>query len=173
MTSAKIKSVPLPASSALCAPTVPYDYADSYAAVLPDSSMSAPDAAWDFFGQAPRWVGTLMRMRNSFVSLFGLKTGQSQKPVERRALVPGQKVGLFRIYSASPTEVILGEDDRHLNFRVSVLVEPGDQGKKNLVVSTVVHYQNRWGQMYFFFVRPFHRIIVPAMFRRMITRLAA
>ena len=173
MTSGKIMSVPLPPSSVLYAPSIPYDYADSYSAVLSDSSMTATDAAWEFFGQAPRWVGTLMRMRNSLVSLFGLKTGQSQKPVERRALVPGQKVGLFRIYSASPTEVILGEDDRHLNFRVSVLVEPGDQGKKNLVVSTVVHYQNGWGQIYFFFVRPFHRIIVPAMFRRMITRLAA
>ncbi len=173
MTSAKVTSVPLPTSSSLCNPSAPYDYADSYSAVLPDSSMTATDAAWEFFGQAPRWVGTLMRMRNSLVSLFGLKTGRGEQSVERRALAPGQKVGLFRIYSASPTEVILGEDDRHLNFRVSVLVEPGDQGKKNLVVSTVVHYQNRWGQMYFFFVRPFHRIIVPAMFRRMTTRLAA
>ena len=79
MTSAKVTSVPLPTSSSLCNPSAPYDYADSYSAVLPDSSMTATDAAWEFFGQAPRWVGTLMRMRNSLVSLFGLKTGRGEQ----------------------------------------------------------------------------------------------
>lgn len=170
----KILKVPLPAESLLSNPNRPYDYADSYAAPVP-AGMSAADAAWDFFGRAPEWVSALMRLRNRVVSLFGLKTGPAVRPgrPEKKDLAAGQKVGMFRIYSVSETEVILGEDDRHLNFRVSVLLGPPENRppadlSRLLTVSTVVHYQNAFGRIYFFFVRPVHQIIVPAMFRRML-----
>lgn len=134
--------------------------------------MTAPDAAWEFFGTAPKWVSALMRVRNAIVSLFGLKTGKDAalRP-EKTTLVRGQKVGLFRIYEADDSEVILGEDDKHLNFRVSVFLPAAEKDpalKRTLTVSTVVHFNNVFGRIYFFFVRPFHRLVVPAMFRRML-----
>lgn len=173
----KISRVPLPAESLLSKPERPYDYADSYASPV-RGGLSAAEAAWDFFGRAPQWVSWLMQIRNRVVSLFGLKTGSAGSPSrpEKKDLVPGKKVGMFQIYSVSETEVILGEDDRHLNFRVSVLLSPlKDQPSADplrmLTVSTVVHYQNTLGRIYFFFVRPVHQIIVPAMFRRMLSSL--
>jgi hypothetical protein len=162
----QITRLALPAESLLANPIRPYSYQDSYAAIVPDS-LSVQDAAWDFFGQAPAWVSALMRLRNRIVSVFGLKTGGSA-PVKKAELKPGTKVGLFRIYSVSRTEVILGEDDRHLDFRVSVLLAASTEGRQ-LIVSTVVRYRNLLGRIYFFFVRPVHQVIVPAMFRRMLS----
>ncbi len=114
-----------------------------------------------------------MRLRNAVVSLFGLKTGDMDgKRPEKIALKTGQKVGMFRVYEVSETEVILGEDDRHLNFRVSVFLDaapPPDRGHRRLTVTTVVHFNNAFGRFYFFLVKPVHRLIVPAMFRRMLS----
>lgn len=165
-----ILTVDLPPASALAKPERPYDYSDSYAASLPHPSMTASDAAWAFFGRAPAWISTLMRIRNGLVSLVGLKTGNmdAKKPA-RTELKAGDKVGMFRIYAVSDREVILGEDDRHLNFRVSVFLEEPGREPRRLIVSTVVHFHNALGRTYFFFVGPFHRRIVPAMFRRMLT----
>lgn len=171
----KITNVALPLDSALANPPKKYDYQDSYSAPVP-LSLTATDAAWEFFGGAPAWVSALMRFRNSLASLVGLKTGETRtdRRIELRA---GQRVGLFRIFSVTDREVILGEDDRHLDFRVSVFLAPAakavqeqSEPRQQLIVSTVVHYRNVFGRIYFFFVRPVHQIIVPAMFRRMLSR---
>jgi hypothetical protein len=60
-----------------------------------------------------------MKVRDLLITGFGLKTSAQLARVE-----PGSKVrriGIFRIYSTSRHEIVLGEDDRHLDFRLSVL----------------------------------------------------
>jgi len=62
----------------------------------------------------------------------------------------------------------LGEDDKHLDFRLSVLRSPdlsptlGGQ----LTVSTVVHCHNLLGRAYILVIAPFHRLVVKASLRR-------
>ena len=74
----------------------------------------------------------------------------------------------FKVYSKSDTEIILGEDDKHLDFRLSVLRTPdlsptlGGQ----LTVSTVVHCHNLLGRIYILVIAPFHRRVVKASLRR-------
>jgi hypothetical protein len=63
----------------------------------------------------------------------------------KRALEPGEKIGVFRVYTVSDAEVILGEDDRHLDFRISVHLKEV-QGMKDVTISTVVHYNNTLGK---------------------------
>jgi hypothetical protein len=61
-------------------------------------------------------------------------------------------------------EILLGEDDQHLNFRTSVQLERQEE-KCWVIVSTVVQFNNWLGHAYFVPVRPIHKIIVPAMMR--------
>lgn len=58
-------------------------------------------------------------------------------------------------------EVLLGTDQRHLSFRVSILRE-----RDRVVLSTVVQVHNRRGRLYSALVRRGH----PAVIRAMITR---
>jgi hypothetical protein len=78
------------------------------------------------------------------------------------------RIGIFKVYGKSETEIVLGEDDKHLDFRLSVLRTPdlsptlGGQ----LTVSTVVHCHNLLGRAYIFVIAPFHRLVVKASLRR-------
>ena len=82
------------------------------------------------------------------------------------AYKPGELRGLDR----SAREILLGEDDRHLDFRVSVLCSPAPSGVspggRQLVLSTVIRYHNVCGRLYFLVVGPFHRALVKSALRR-------
>ena len=74
----------------------------------------------------------------------------------------GERVGLFKVFNRTTNEIILGEDDNHLNFRVSLLLEESENDKstKTITVTTLVIYNNWFGRLYFFPVKPFHKLIV-------------
>jgi hypothetical protein len=141
--------------------------ADAYETPLPEGAIHDPQALARFiFGNQPSWVSKLMRMRDLIAARFGLKTAKRlRKSADRR-------IGIFRIYETHPTEIILGEDDAHLDFRVSVLVRSkplAGNGANFVVVSTVVHCHNLLGRSYIFFIAPFHRLVVKAGLRRATT----
>ncbi len=64
---------------------------------------------------------------------------------------------------------MLGEDDSHLDFRVSVLrqseTEMDGGSDARLVVTTVVRCHNRLGRAYITAIRLFHRRVVIASLR--------
>src|SRR5258705_9209777 len=68
----------------------------------------------------------------------------------------GDTIGRWRIFFISDDEIIAGGDDKHQNFRVSVLRERG-AGSASVVVTTICTVHNAFGKIYLFFVVPFHR----------------
>ena len=78
------------------------------------------------------------------------------------------RIGIFKVYSKSETEIVLGEDDKHLDFRLSVLRTPGLSPSLGgqLTVSTVVHCNNLLGRAYLLVIAPFHRQVVTASLHR-------
>ncbi len=141
--------------------------ADAFSIQLPLVTSSDPDLLARFiFAQQPSWVGGLMKVRDTLVARLGLKTG---KHLATLAGDPkARRVGIFRIYGTNETEIVLGEDDKHLDFRVSVLCStgPAPEGSRQLIVSTVVHCHNRLGRAYILVIAPFHRLVVKASLRR-------
>jgi hypothetical protein len=99
-----------------------------------------------------------MAVRDVLVAGFGLKTARQLKAPD--AHDKSGRVGIFRIYSTSKSEIVLGQDDKHLDFRLSVLCNG-----HHLIVSTVVHCHNRLGRLYIRLIAPFHRWIVQASLR--------
>ena len=142
------------------------DLADAFAVALPDNATGDPESLARFlFAQQPAWVPPLMSVRDAMVAGFGLKTA---KHLASPAAATVPRVGLFRIYETRAHEIILGEDDKHLDFRVSVLVAPGAAGggARRLVVSTVVQCHNLLGRSYLRLIAPFHRQVVQGHLRR-------
>jgi hypothetical protein len=101
----------------------------------------------------PRWVDGLLALRNLAVTPFKLK---------RSAPAGAKRVGIFPVVSASPDRVVMGFDDAHLDFRVVVEVTQDDDGQR-VMATTFVRTRNRLGRLYLAAVKPFHRVIVPAM----------
>ena len=101
----------------------------------------------------PGWVSGLLMLRNLAVTPFGLK---------REAPAGSERIGIFPVVSASPEQVVMGFDDAHLDFRVVVEVTPDGSGQQ-VTATTFVRTRNRLGRLYLAAVKPFHRMIVPAM----------
>ncbi len=78
------------------------------------------------------------------------------------------RVDFFPILEEEENEIILGENDRHLDFRMSLMRIPTDSNTK-IVATTVVHVHNRPGQAYIDVIPPFHYLVV----RRSLDRFAA
>lgn len=161
-----VKSVRLPEQSIIGNIYEQVDLSDAYAISLPAGTSHDPQVLARFvFSRRARWMDALMGVRDAMVSVFGLKT--SAKLGRTDDAHNGERISIFRIYKVDAHEIILGEDDSHLDFRLSLLCLPvHDTGGSDLVISTVVHCHNALGRAYLKIIAPFHRLIVPAMLRR-------
>jgi hypothetical protein len=141
------------------------DLADAYAIDLPPGTARSPEVLARFvFAHQPPWISMLMRIRDTLVAGFGLKTARSLRSVGPE----GARIGIFKVYEANAVEVLMGEDDRHLNFRASVLYRPSAQpgaDKPRLVLTTVVHCHKGLGRGYLGLIAPFHRLVVRSYLR--------
>jgi Protein of unknown function (DUF2867) len=85
---------------------------------------------------------------------------KSPKPYQ-----PGDRAGLFRVYSSDPFELILSEDDSHLDFRLSIYKAKSEAGAV-VTISTAVRMHNKVGRAYMAVVEPFHRALARSMVQR-------
>ncbi|WP_298544518.1 DUF2867 domain-containing protein [uncultured Aquimarina sp.] len=168
----RVQRVHFPGKSLLSKNTC--DYSDSFKGKFTDKqdTIDIIIITKAFFSTSPGWIGKLFVLRNKIVSVFGLKTGGKVK--EREEALDnfkgeiGEQIGIFKVFERTENEIILGEDDVHLNFRVSLLLEPKLDNHKDLTISTIVHFNNWFGKLYFLPVKPFHKLIVRAMLKSVI-----
>jgi len=142
---------------------------DCYEMPLEHEDCSALAIYLKVVARTPRWVESLMTLRNRVVSLLGLKNlghlGALPPLKEASAYRVGDRVGIFTLLSLTDDEVILGDADKHLDVKVSVC-RLMCQARESIAVTTVVHIHNLLGRVYMFFITPMHRLIVPAVMRR-------
>ena len=170
----KIRKTAFPEASVLSGDKKSFDYTDSFKGEIASGNISSSEMGKAFFTSGPRWGKKMFAFRNKMVRLFGLKTGNENGKIPEfkdMACEVGDQIGLFKIFYKTGNEIVLGEDDKHLDFRVSLLYSKESGHQNFLTVSTTVKYHNRLGKLYFLPVRPFHKLIVPAMLKKMITNL--
>jgi len=159
------KPVALPAESAVAHIYASTNLADAYSVQLPPAATTRPEVLARFiFSQMAPWATGLMKIRDAIVAGLGLKTSGQLAKLDANARA--KRIGFFKVYSTTEHEIVLGEDDKHLDFRISVLCPTAPEGERRVVLSTVVHCHNRLGRAYIFFIAPFHRLIVRSSLRR-------
>jgi hypothetical protein len=158
--------VPLPAESDIAVLYPGAQLADAFAiAVPPTATRDITQLSRAVLANPAPWASALLAARDTIISRFGVKTtGQ----IAAKAQLDGmERIGFFPLRSRSDREVIIGEDDRHLDFRGSVLLRRRPDGSGDeLVLTTVVHCHNALGRMYLAIISPFHRLIVRSSLRR-------
>ena len=78
------------------------------------------------------------------------------RPEIKDAYAIGEKIALFTLYAQDEDELIAGGNDKHLDFRVSVL-RLRENGTARVVVTTVVQTHNLFGRVYLAIITPFHK----------------
>jgi hypothetical protein len=124
------------------------DYYDSYMVKSPaDDSI---DEIKKKIFTLPNWIDMLLKFRHSFIAKpFGLRTGKEAIPEIDR----------------NENEIVLGDDDKHLYFRLSVMKK--NAGREfEVYLNTAVKFHNIWGRLYFLPVKPFHKQVVKTLLRK-------
>jgi hypothetical protein len=112
-------------------------------------------------GNPPAWQKALIAMRDAMVTPFGIKTSGTV----RASRDSNERVDFFPVQWESRDEIVLGADDRHLDFRLSLLRRLSPTGT-SLIATTVVHTHNALGFTYLNAIRPFHHLVVRANLAR-------
>jgi len=144
------------------------DYVDRFSVRIRDMDhcITLDDVAAVFASPLPRSVALLLKIRDVLVAPLGLK--KSADFVTEQGTFPGRvesggTLGFFRVFERSRHELILGQDDRHLDFRISLHWNSETLGETVVVLTTMVFFNNRLGRAYFAVIRPFHVWIVPIL----------
>ncbi|KAL7789820.1 hypothetical protein V8C37DRAFT_385831 [Trichoderma ceciliae] len=166
-----VRAVPFPRESILRSSYKSAYFIDAFAVTLPAqrSKEYNPEAlARALFCEPPAWFSLLMWTRDRIMSIFGVKlTTEMQAAAKEKGI---DTIAVFPVISRTENEIILGENDSHLNFRTSVLLrenqlnaasDRNDAEKgKEMVATTVVHCHGFFGKAYITIIKPFHVMIV-------------
>jgi len=134
-------------------------FKDSYSAPLNSPHADMTDIFLAIFAHHPVWMKIPLIIRNKLASLCGLEAASTSEIIHfatRDNYQVGDKIGVWPLMHLSETELIAGRDNKHLDFRLSVLkIREGKSTR--VVVSTICMVNNTFGKVYLFFVVPFHK----------------
>jgi hypothetical protein len=130
---------------------------DSFAVTLPPTAPSDIDTLANLlFTDPPLWFRVLLAIRDRVVTLFGVKASH--------ALTASDHIAFFPVLSRSRDEITIGADDKHLDFRGSVLLRRAEQ---QLVLTTAVRCHNLLGRLYLAIILPFHILVATSLLHRL------
>ncbi|MEJ8474120.1 DUF2867 domain-containing protein [Roseibium algae] len=159
----------LPPESRLHGYMKPGDFIDCVETNPIDPNLSISALARQLMASKPSWMPALLALRDALVAPFGVKTTQdiltseaalsnSSQSKASTDLTSGDYVSFFRVQEVHESEIILGEDDRHLNFRITLFKPEPASGR--IFLATWVHRNNLMGRIYLTAIMPFHKAIV-------------
>lgn len=148
-------------------------FADCFSHEIPNNDQTALDVYLEIAKQTPAWISFLMATRNRIVSMLGLKdlgrldeTMSFENAANTRV---GERIGIFTLHSNRDSEIVLEDSDKHLDVRVSFLLDV-IADKVIVHAITVVHVHNIFGKVYMFFVAPVHKLIVPNSLKTLVQK---
>lgn len=121
------------------------DYIDKYSiSVCTKKQITAQEVYDMIFSDYPPLVRLLFNIRNKIVKRFGLKASNGFNDL---------------ITENSTNHTQIEKDDRHLFLEIKI--ECGELVKSEQAISicTSVKFHNALGRIYFFFIKPFHKLL--------------
>jgi hypothetical protein len=104
-------------------------------------------------------MNLLLIARSKVAGLAGLEgptTLEITRMERRECYFVGEKIGPWPIFFLDSEELIAGRDNKHMDFRLSIM-KIFDDGPC-VIVSTLCMVHNRFGQHYLSAITPFHKV---------------
>ena len=111
----------------------------------------------------PGWINFALRIRYYLiVKPFGLSTGRFDNKTESSE----KNSEPVPIIEKNENEIVMGSDDKHLYYRISVMKkEIGQQSE--IYLNTVVRFNNILGRLYFLPIKLGHKLVVKSLLNRL------
>ena len=139
------------------------DYVDSFHVIVPDNNESVDYITTCIFSALPDWGEILLVLRNTIVKPFGLEVNGARPERHKNPEVQyeiGDKAVLFPVVDRNNSEIVMGKEDTHLDFKCSVLAKKEANGLCAVSLTTVVCFHNVFGKWYFSLIKPFHKLLI-------------
>ena len=132
------------------------NYTDSFAETITDKPHISTQELFNLiFLQYPKWVLSLLKLRDMIVKPFGLKTNKSFEDM---------------VIEQNNNEIILGSKDNHLTFYISLYCSDMKNKAQSVRITTLVKYENILGKIYFAIIWLFHKTIVHYLLKRAVKK---
>jgi hypothetical protein len=149
-------------------------FRDSYRAPLLRPEATVVDIFMSVLGHHPLWMKLALVTRNRIAAMCGLdvpSNAEIMNPKVKSTYQVGDTIGPWPIFALEPNELVAGRNNKHLDFRLSIIKEPfkepGGQ-PASMVISTICTVHNLSGKIYLFFIVPFHKWGVKKLIARAI-----
>jgi hypothetical protein len=133
-------------------------------------------AVKQFFFSIPKPFLWMLVFREAVGKRLGLKTAKGKKEtlkeIELFTGQVGDKIALFEVWSRSEKEILTGQRDKHLDFVLSFHLDKIDE-RYTLHLITAVQLNSRLGRIYFYLVKPIHKLLMPILAKRLSGQLAS
>ena len=137
------------------------DYYDSY--MIKKKTEDSIDNITTRILTLPGWIKFALRIRYYLiVRPFGLSTGRFDNKTENLE----KNSEPVPIIEKNENEIVMGSDDRHLYYRISVMKKNIEQ-ETEIYLNTIVRFNNIWGKFYFLPVRLGHPLVVKSLLSRL------
>lgn len=158
-----IKKTSIPQSS-LANKYLPAYYSDSFECSANFSEeILSEDFLIAFWTIRPGWINSLFKLRNALVKPLGLGSSDNDFDNDFKACIKSDAIVKdVTLLAKTPSETIITLNDKQLHAYISVYVEDQGYHIKKVNVSTIVKFHYWLGNVYFFFIRPFHYLICKA-----------
>lgn len=151
------------------------DYFDCYkqsSSEIKDFSLER--CVFHFFYDYPIWIKWLFQLRILLSKIP--KYRKEKNTVEdffkpKICLVKGEMISFFTVEELNSNEVLLKAKYTHLDACIS-FYKHSTEAQCELTISTTVHFNNSFGRVYFFFIKPFHKIIIICLLKNTIKKLS-
>jgi hypothetical protein len=145
-------------------------FRDSYRTPIRFPNATVVDIFFGIFGHHPSWMNWALRIRNRIAAACGLDVPTKAELLDMQPKATyqvGNKIGPWPIFALTPNELVAGRNNKHLDFRLSILKEQHHEAA-SAVISTVCTVHNLAGKVYLFFIVPIHKWGVKRLIRRAI-----
>ena len=143
------------------------DYADTFTTSAPDEiGDDVQRAARRFMASVPTGARWLLAGRDRIARLIdrGAERHAAQGSDESMPVVVGERLSMFRVYRVDGDEIVIGEEDRLMRYRILLRLNPES---RRFTCATVVEYRsNPLGRLYFVAGLPVHCWFVRSTMRR-------
>lgn len=166
-----VELIPIPNSSLIKPKACKADFVECFTVSFTSTnSLKLNNTVYSCFNVFTKgWVDLLFKLRHYLVIPLKLKTPPDtrHKMKSNAEIVKGGKVAFFDVKDVNANEVLMYADDSHLNayFAIS-LIQNGNH--KIINASTTVNLKNMVGKCYFAVVKPFHKLIMKNMLRKVV-----
>lgn len=149
-------------------------YADNFRLISQElNDLPEPrDVMIAFFLSFPESFKILLHTREFIAKLLGLKTapeGKKESKIEKLKKFKGNigdSIAIFEVLDKNNKELLTGQRDTHLDFKLSFIVYKNDDKTYIELVTTVI-INNNLGRVYFGIVKPFHKFYLKRILKKM------